>query len=54
MIEYKGEDRLSNDDTAWKKQLGELWQQFTGNKHHFYLVGKKDTVDVIKAIENIK
>jgi superfamily II DNA or RNA helicase len=54
LIEYKGEDRLSNDDTAWKKQLGELWQQLAGDKNHFYLVGKKDTVSIIKAIENIK
>lgn len=54
LVEYKGEDRLSNDDTTWKKQLGELWQQFTGGKHHFYLVGKRDTVGVVRAIENIK
>ncbi|HUC20917.1 MAG TPA: DEAD/DEAH box helicase family protein, partial [Candidatus Polarisedimenticolaceae bacterium] len=54
LVEYKGEDRLSNNDTAWKKQLGELWQQSTGNKHLFYLVGKRDTVSVIKAIENIE
>lgn len=53
LIEYKGEDRLSNDDTAWKKQLGKLWQQLTGNKHHFYLVGKKDVASVIKAIEEL-
>lgn len=53
LIEYKGEDRLSNDDTAWKKQLGELWQQLTGDKHRFYLVGKKDAASAVKAIEEL-
>ncbi len=53
VIEYKGEDRLSNDDTAWKKRLGELWQQLTSNKHRFYLVGKESTDNVIRAIREL-
>lgn len=50
VIEYKGEDRLSNDDTAWKKKLGELWQKLANDQHRFYLVGKNDTDEVIMRI----
>jgi type III restriction enzyme len=53
LVEYKGEDRLSNEDTTWKKQLGKLWQELTDNTHHFYLVGKKDATTIIKAIQEI-
>jgi type III restriction enzyme len=53
VIEYKGEDRLSNDDTAWKKKLGELWQKLTNDKHQFFLVGKNDTDNMIRMIREL-
>jgi type III restriction enzyme len=54
VIEYKGEDRLSNDDTGWKRELGQLWQKLAGDKNRFYLVGKKDAVTVINEIKELK
>jgi len=54
LVEYKGEDRLSNDDTAWKIQLGDLWQKLNADKHRFYLVGKKEAPNIIRDIERIR
>lgn len=50
VVEYKGEDRLSNEDTSYKVELGELWQRLTDNTHRFYLVGKKNSETIIKDI----
>lgn len=53
VAEYKGEDRLSNEDTAYKVELGELWQKLTNNKHKFYLVGRKNAEAVIKELSSL-
>lgn len=54
VAEYKGEDRLSNEDTGYKTELGELWQSLNNNQHDFYLVGKKSSEAVIKAIDALE
>lgn len=49
LVEYKGEDRLSNEDTGYKVELGNLWQNLSGfNK--FFLVGKTSTDNILKEI----
>lgn len=53
VAEYKGEDRLSNEDTAYKVELGELWQKLTNNRHKFYLVGRKNADAVIKELSSL-
>lgn len=53
LIEYKGEDRLSNEDTGYKKELGLLWSQISGSKHKFYLVNKSNSDDILKEISSI-
>ncbi len=50
LLEYKGEDRLSNEDTAYKVKLGELWEKLNGNGNKFYLVSKTNLDDVLKQI----
>lgn len=50
LVEYKGEDRISNDDTKYKVELGEYWQSLTDNTHKFYLATKKNNESIIKEI----
>ncbi len=50
LAEYKGEDRLSNDDTGYKAKLGELWQKLCGGSNLFYLVGKATADSILKEI----
>lgn len=50
LAEYKGGDRLSNEDTAYKEELGKLWEKLNNNKNKFFLVGKVSMDEVLKAI----
>ncbi|MGI8419648.1 MAG: hypothetical protein ACR2LN_03310 [Candidatus Levyibacteriota bacterium] len=53
LIEYKGEDRLSNDDTTYKVKLGELWEKICNNGNKFYLASKANSEDIVKTIATI-
>lgn len=53
IVEYKGEDRLSNEDTGYKTELGKLWEKLNGGKNKFYLVGKAGIDSVLKEISTI-
>jgi type III restriction enzyme len=48
-VEYKGADRISNDDTKEKRMVGELWAERSNGKCLFRLVGKKDVEGEIKS-----
>ncbi|HUD06027.1 MAG TPA: DEAD/DEAH box helicase family protein [Candidatus Saccharimonadales bacterium] len=50
LVEYKGEDRLSNEDTQYKVKLGELWQELNKDKNQFFLAGKANSDEIIKTI----
>lgn len=52
LAEYKGEDRLSNDDTSYKEELGKLWERLNGKKNKFFLIGKASVDTVLKEIAN--
>lgn len=54
LAEYKGEDRLSNEDTEYKVELGNLWQKLCGGDNRFFLVGKSSTDSQLKEISTIK
>lgn len=53
LAEYKGSDRLSNDDTSYKEELGKLWEKLNGGKNKFFLVGKTSVDNILKEIANI-
>lgn len=53
VVEYKGEDRLSNEDTQYKVKLGELWQKLSRDKNIFFLVGKARSDEIIKEISKL-
>ena len=46
ILEYKGEDRASNEDTAYKEWLGKAWAEVCGNGFHFALV-TRDTLPTL-------
>ncbi len=52
LVEYKGEDRLTNEDTEYKIELGNLWQKL-GEGNRFFLVGRSSMDSVLKEISTI-
>ncbi|MFH1694548.1 MAG: DEAD/DEAH box helicase family protein [Patescibacteria group bacterium] len=50
-IEWKGEDRLSNDDTTYKEEIGKIWAKLGSSKNHFFLTHNKNEEDVLKSIK---
>lgn len=42
LIEYKGGDRLSNDDTREKVAIGKLWEEKSGGRGAFLLVSEAE------------
>lgn len=42
VIEYKGGDRVSNDDSKEKRLIGELWAKKSGGKGVYLMAQKKD------------
>jgi type III restriction enzyme len=53
LAEYKGEDRITNEDTQYKVELGEYWQGLTNGKHHFLLVTRKNIDESLGIISNL-
>ncbi len=53
LAEYKGEDRLSNEDTSYKEELGKLWEKLNDGKNRFFLVGKTNMDNILKEIAGI-
>jgi len=49
-LEWKGEDRISNEDTAYKVLLGEIWQSLNP-KLNFFLVHNQNIEDVLNKIK---
>ena len=42
MIEYKGADRWSNDDSKEKRLIGEVWEKRSGGRCLFVMPNGKD------------
>lgn len=49
-LEWKGEDRISNDDTAYKVEIGSIWEKLGGGKTHFFLVHIGNTEEVLNKL----
>lgn len=52
-LEWKGEDRVSNDDTAYKIKVGQIWQSLGKDKLHFFLVHNGNVEEVLSAIKKL-
>lgn len=54
LAEYKGEDRLSNEDTGYKVNVGQLWEKLCEGENRFYLVGKSGVDSILKEVAQIE
>jgi type III restriction enzyme len=51
VIEYKGENILTNEDTEYKADLGNKWVQLTENRYKFFIAHKNNLEDIINEIQ---
>ena len=52
-LEWKGADRISNEDTAYKIEIGEVWSKLGRGKLHFFLVHIGNVEEVLKKIKEL-
>lgn len=50
-LEWKGEDRISNEDTAYKVEIGNQWAKLGKGKLHFFLVHNKNIEEVLIGLK---
>lgn len=50
VIEYKGEDRWSNDDSKEKRRIGDLWMERSGGRCLFVMPRGKDLVAISRVL----
>ena len=53
LTEYKGEHLLTGDDTTYKKELGEKWEEMTPSNYTFELVEKNGMDEFIIKLEKL-
>lgn len=52
-LEWKGADRISNEDTAYKVEIGEMWSKLGGGKLHFFLVHTGNVEEILREIREL-
>lgn len=52
VVEYKGEDRWTNDDSREKRSLGDLWAERSGGRCIFVMPRGRDFSAIASAIRN--
>lgn len=52
-LEWKGGDRISNEDTQYKVEIGETWENLGGSKLRFFLVHTGNVEEVLKALKEL-
>jgi len=52
-LEYKGEDRLSNEDTLYKQALGDDWAALDLENRYFRVVGKSDVAETLREVSRL-
>ncbi len=50
LIEYKGEQLATNEDTKYKVELGETWESLCKKENRFYLIEKNTADKVLKEV----
>jgi superfamily II DNA or RNA helicase len=53
LLEWKGEDRVSNEDTDYKTELGKTWEKLGIGKLHFFLVHNVNIEEVLNKIREL-
>lgn len=52
-LEWKGEDRISNEDTEYKTKIGQMWTELGKDKLHFFLVHNGNAEEVLNAVKSL-
>ena len=52
-LEWKGEDRVSNEDTQYKEIIAQIWEKLGKSKLHFFLVHNKNIEETLLEIKNL-
>lgn len=52
-LEWKGEDRISNEDTAYKVEIGNIWEKLGRGKTHFFLVHNGNVEEVLGKLTSL-
>lgn len=52
-LEWKGEDRVSNEDTAYKTEVAKVWEKLGKGKLHFFLAHNGNVEEVLIKIKNL-
>ncbi len=52
-LEWKGGDRVSNEDTAYKIAIGEMWAKLGKGKLHFFLVHNGNIEEALTELKNL-
>ena len=52
-LEWKGEDRVSNEDTQYKEQIANVWEQLGKGKLYFFLVHNANVEGVLTKIKQL-
>lgn len=52
-LEWKGEDRVSNEDTEYKVAIGEMWERLGKGRLHFFLVHNGNMEEVLSGLKGL-
>lgn len=52
-LEWKGEDRISNEDTAYKVEIAKEWEKLGKGKLHFFLVHNGNAEEVLAKLKSL-
>lgn len=50
VLEYKGDQLVTNDDSKYKKEIGDIWAKISGEKYYFEMVEKNGITSIIDTI----
>lgn len=54
VVEYKGADRFSNDDSKEKRDIGAVWASISGGKCRFVMVTSPEAASGVSVVEQIR
>jgi len=52
-LEWKGADRISNEDTEYKVELGKIWEKFGAGRLYFFLVHTGNVEEVLSSLKSL-
>ena len=53
VLEWKGEDRITADDTKYKVEIGKAWEKLNKSKSYFFLVNNKNINEVLGKVKEL-